>query len=110
VVSDKGPGSWTLQKRIPTKTKSGETGKVLLKGKTSTARVHGRMGGFRERVAELCSHGSWHYFYGAFLPVFLWPIILICLVHNPYLVRLRIPPCVRMRLLAKMDFTKKASG
>ena len=98
------------RKEFPQRQKVVKQVKYLLKGKTSTARVHGRMGGFRERVAELCSHGSWHYFYGAFLPVFLWPIILICLVHDPYLVSLRIPPCVRMRLLAKMDFTKKASG
>ena len=105
MVSDKGPGSWTLQKRIPTKTKSSETSKVFIKreNKYSTcAWTHGWIQ--RETVAELCSHGSWNYFYGAFLPVFLWPIILICLVH------LRIPPCVRMCLLAKMDFTKKASG
>ena len=28
---------------------------------------------------------SWHFeFYGAFLPSFLWPLILICLVHSPW--------------------------
>ena len=30
--------------------------------------------------------------YGAFLPGFLWPIILTCLGHSPYLAYLRILP------------------
>ena len=32
---------------------------------------------------RLC--GSLNHVYGLFLPVFLWPIILIYLVHSPYL-------------------------
>ena len=52
----------------------------------------------RERVTELHPHGSVSYFYGAFLPGFLWPIILIFLVHSPYLVYLKNLPCVRIHL------------
>ena len=40
---------------------------------------------------------------------FLWPVILICLVHSPYVVYLRILPCLYVYLLVKMDLTKKAS-
>ena len=43
-------------------------------------------------------------------PCFLWLIILICLAHSPYFLYLRILPCVRTHLLAKVDPTKKASG
>ena len=60
-------------------------------------------------VAESHPHGSLNYVYGVFLPGFLCPIILICLVHSLYLVYLRILPCVRTRLLAKMDPTEKLS-
>ena len=49
------------------------------------------------RLPELHLHSSLNHLYGAFLPGFLWPIILICLVHTPCLVYLRIFPCVRMR-------------
>ena len=33
---------------------------------------------------ELRSHGSLNYFLGAFLPGFIWPVILICLVLSLY--------------------------
>ena len=39
---------------------------------------------------NLARCGSLNYFYGAFLPGFLWPIILTCLVNSPYLVYFRI--------------------
>ena len=68
------------------------------------------MGRFRGRFPELHHGGSLNHFYGAFLPGFLWPIILICLVHSSYLVYLRILPFVHMHLLARMDFTKKMNG
>ena len=45
--------------------------------------------GVDSRVPELYPGGSLNYFYGALLG-FLWPVILICLVHNPYLVSFRI--------------------
>ena len=51
----------------------------------------------------------WITLIGHFFRVFLWSIIMINLVHSPYLVCLRILPCVHTRLLAKMDFTEKAS-
>ena len=48
------------------------------------------------RLPQLHLHSSLNHLYGAFLPGFLWPIILICLVHTPCLVYLRIFPCVHM--------------
>ena len=66
------------------------------------------MSRFRGRVPELHSRGNLNHLYGAFLPV-PWSIILICLVHSPYLVYLRIFPCVRTHLLARMNFMGKAS-
>ena len=54
--------------------------------------------------------GSLNHFHGAFLPGFLWPIILLCLVLSPYLVYLRILPCVCAHLLAKMDSSEEAYG
>ena len=51
--------------------------------------------------------GSLKHLHGAFLPGFLWPIILLCLVLSPYLVYLRVLPCVRMHLLAKMGSSKE---
>ena len=59
---------------------------------------------------ELRPRGSLNHFYGAFLLGFLWPIILICLVQSPYSVYLRILPCVRAHLLAKMDSSEEAYG
>ena len=35
---------------------------------------------------EMIPRGSLNHLYGAFLPGFLWPIILLCLVLSPYLV------------------------
>ena len=56
------------------------------------------MGERRGRVPVLGPCGSLNYFCGLFLPGFLWPIILICLVHSSYLVYLRILPCVHASL------------
>ena len=72
--------------------------------------VDRHMGGLRGRVPVLGPCGSSNYFYGVFLPGFLWPIILICLVHSPYLGYLRTLLCMCMHLLTKMDFTEKVSG
>ena len=63
-----------------------------------------------QRVAESRPHGSLNYFYGAFPLGFLWAVILICLVHSPYLVYLRILPCVHMHLLAKMYSPEEPYG
>ena len=69
------------------------------------------MGRLREReshcVVPLCSLSD---FYGVFLPSFLWPIFLICLVHSPYLVYLGILTSVHTHLLAKMESITKAYG
>ena len=48
--------------------------------------MEGQMGRLRGKVPEWRPHCILSDLYGAFLPVFLWPIILICLVHNPHLV------------------------
>ena len=59
---------------------------------------------------ESCPRGSLNHLYGAFLPGFLWPIILLCLVLSLYLVYLRVLPCMRAYLLAKMDSSEEAYG
>ena len=41
---------------------------------------------------------------------FLWPIILIHLIQSPYLVYLRILPCMLMHFLAKMESTSQGYG
>ena len=58
-------------------------------------------------VAPSC---SLYYFYGAFLPGFLWSVILVCLVHGPYLVHLGALPHVHTHPSAKRDSTKEAYG
>ena len=57
---------------------------------------------------ELRPRGSLNHLYGAFLPGFLWPIILLCLVLSSYLVYLRVPLCVCVNLLAKKDSREEA--
>ena len=68
------------------------------------------MGRLRGRVPESRPRDSWNYFYGVFLLVFVWPIIVICLVHGPYFIYLRMLPRLPMHLLVKMDSTAKAYG
>ena len=68
------------------------------------------MGRLRKEIVESRPHDSLNYFCGVFLLGFLWPLVLICLVHRPCLVYLRVLPCVCMHLLAKMDLTAKVSG
>ena len=43
-------------------------------------------------------YGNLDHLNGAILPVFPWPIILIYLVHSPYLVYLSVLPCVHTSL------------
>ena len=57
-----------------------------------------------------CPRGGLNPFYGAFILGFLWPVILLCLILSPYLVYLRVLPCVHMYLLAKMDSSDEAYG
>ena len=108
VVSDKDPGPSALQKRISAKIKSSEASRIFIQRTKSTLRVdrHMVVSG-TGRVTELHLRCTLNYFYKAFLPRFLWPITLICLIHSSYLVYLRILTCVHTHLLAKVDFTKK---
>ena len=62
--------------------------KYVLSGKRAHA------GRYTGRLRELCLCGGLNRFYGAFLPIFLWPIILLGLVLIPYLVYFRILPCM----------------
>ena len=83
--------------------------KIYIKRKKRIVNVDKHMSRFRGRVPELHSWGNLNHLYRAFLPVLLWSIIFICLVHSPYLVYHRIFPCVRTPLLARMNFMGKAS-
>ena len=100
---------WLCRKEYP-QGHRGKASKVFIKRKESTVRVNRHMGRLRGRAPELGPCGGLNRLDRAFLPVFLWPIILICLVHSPYWVYLRILPCVSTLLLAKMDSTKEAYG
>ena len=70
MVSDKGPGPSTLQKRISTKMESREASKVFIRRKKSTVCVTDRhTSGLRGRVPELLSHALmavWITFMGHF--------------------------------------------
>ena len=68
MVSGKSPGPLAIQKRIPTKTDSGEISEVFVKRKKSTVHVDRHTGELRERVAELHPCGSFNYFSDIFLP------------------------------------------
>lgn len=65
--------------------------------------THGQTQRVSPWVAESHPQGSFNY-------GLLWWIILICLVHSPYLAYLRILPCVHTHLSAKMDSAAKACG
>ena len=85
------------------KTESNETSKVFVRRKKSTCgQIH------RRNQREQHPHDSMTHLHGTFLPSFVCPIILICLVQSPYLVYLNILSCVQMHLLAKMDSAKEA--
>ena len=58
---------------------SGEESKAFISRNKNTLGVDRRTSGLR----ELYNHGILNHLYGAFLPGFLWPIILLCLVLNP---------------------------
>ena len=80
--------------------------KCLLGGK----RVHVNRLTWEGSERDLCPLSSLNHFYGAFLPVFLWPIIFLCLVLSPYLVYLRVLPFVRAYVLAKIILAKMPMG
>ena len=110
MVSDKGPGPLALRKRISTKTESSEATEVFINRKKRVQyEVWTETSGLRDSRWAAPSWQS-ELLLWSFLLGFLWLIILICLVHSPYLVYLRILPCVHMHLLAKMDPTTKTYG
>ena len=83
--------------------------RYLLREKKCIAHVDRYTGKPREREEEMLRHvicGSLNYFYGMFLRT----VILVCRVHRPYLVYLRILPHVHRHLLAKMDPSEEVSG
>ena len=59
---------------------------------------------------ELCPRGGLNHFYGALLLGFPWPVTLTCLVLSPYMVHVRILPCVCAHFSAKMDSSEEAYG
>ena len=75
---------------------------VFIRRKESTVCVDRHRKRLRGRVPETRYPGILNHLHGAFLLVFLWPIILICLVHGLYLVYLRTLPHAHMHLLAKV--------
>ena len=94
MVSDKTLTLQICRKRIPTKMKSSETSQVFTRREKSIVCVDRHTG----RQREPRPRGSLNHCYGAFLPAFLWPVILLCLVLSSYLVYLRILPCVHASL------------
>ena len=109
VVSDKGLGPSALQKRIFTKMESSEAS-IYWEGKKCSTRGQTHRRTQRQRVTESHPCGNLNSFYGTFLLGFLWPSVLICLVHSSYLVYLRILLCVRMHLLVKIGPIAKTWG
>ena len=100
VVSDKGPGFQLCRKEFPQR--QNVVKQVFTKRKKSTVSMDRHKGRLRERIPESFPCSGLSYFYGIFLPGFLWTIILTCRVHSSYLVYLRILPCVCTHLSAKI--------
>ena len=93
VVSDEALALWLFRKEFPQRRKTVKQVKCLLGGgKKSRVRVDRHIGGLRDRVAPLWC--DLNHFCGAFLPGFLWPIVLLCLVLRSYLIFLRVLACV----------------
>ena len=59
-----------------------------------------------KEIVKLRPRGSLNYFCGIFLPGFLWAIVLICLVHSPYLVYLRVLLCAHASLSQDGSYLK----
>ena len=100
MVSDKGPGFRLCRKEFPQR--QNVVKQVFTKRKKSTVSMDRHKGRLRERIPESFPCSGLSYFYGIFLPSFLWTIILTCRVHSSYLVYLRILPCVCIHLSAKI--------
>ena len=62
------------------------------------------------RLRESHPCGSLNNSYGAFLPGFLWPVSLLCLVLSPYLVYLKVLPCVLTLSQPRQILVKRPVG
>ena len=89
--------------------------KYLLQEKKSTVHVDRHMGGQTHRWAQ--RENCWviplwwpELLLWGISFIFSWPIILTCLVQSPYLVYIRILPCVCTYHLVKMDSTEDVYG
>ena len=80
VVSDKGPGLWLWRKEFPQRWKVVKQVFIGRKKYSTCGQTHGQTQRASPWFAESHPCGSVNYFYGTFLPSFLCPIILICLV------------------------------
>ena len=102
--SVKSPWSFAFaEKEFPQRQKVVKQVKYLL-GEKKVQYMEGDTQATSEGELLSCKY-SLNYFYGAFLPGFLCPVIFICLIQRPYLVYCSLLPCVHMHLLAKMDPT-----
>lgn len=88
---------------FPQRWKAVKQGKRILGGKRLHVDRH--MGRLRVEPS-----GNLNHLQGAFFPDSLWPIILPCLALGPYLVELRVLPCVHTHLLTKMNSSEEAYG
>ena len=95
--------------------------KQVLGGKKRAVHVDRHTGRVREQHTSLTlreseseseshPHGNFNQLFRKFLPGFLWPIILICLVLSLYLVYLRVIPCVHVHLSTKVYSREEVQG
>ena len=83
VASDKALALRLCRKEFPQRQRVVKQAKCLLGGKrVQYVWIDTLVGSERQS----CPPGSLNHLYGAFLPGFLWPVILICVVQSPYLV------------------------
>ena len=105
VVSDMALTHQLCRKEFPQRLKILKQIKCLLGWKENSYLWTGTEAGSKTE-SRFC--GGLNHSYGAFLPGFLWPIILICLVQSLYLVYLRNLPCMCTHVLTKMDSNEEA--
>ena len=94
VVSGKGPVLWLCRKEFLQRQKVVKQVFFEEKEYNMCGETPGQTQG---EILELPLRGSLNHLHGAFLLVFIWPVILICLAYNPWLVYLRILSCVCSR-------------
>ena len=102
------------RKEFPQRWKVVKKSKIFITRKKSTVHVDIHTGGQTHKWVqrELMSLPLWwpELLLWDISSTFSWPIILTCLVQSPYLVYLRILPCVCTYHLVKMDSTKEVYG